>query len=181
LEWQLGCALFDSLTADDLRRDSRHSLTNSTLTITYLEQGASARSETPDDVFLLGRMYYRIGSLHAVQRRDHATAVTWYEKAVPMLNRPLPPSQANLQGRYGEWLVSMGISFWEVGRREDALKLTDEGTRHVEEAVGKNQLDRQALSVPYSNLSAMHSQLGHDTEAEQFAELAAKLDGASRK
>jgi tetratricopeptide (TPR) repeat protein len=169
------------LTADDMRRDSRHSLTNSTLTVTYLEQGAKTRAETPDDVFLLGRMYYRIGSLHAVQRQDHATAVTWYEKAVPMLSRPLPSSQASLQGRYGEWLVSMGISFWEVGRREDALKLTDEGTRHVEEAVGKNLLDRQALAVPYSNLSAMHNQLGHTREAEEFAELAAKLDGTARK
>src|SRR5690606_22176352 len=100
--------------ADEARGITKHALPNATLTASYLEAGAKDRHGSPDDVFQLGRLYYRIGSLHAVQRSDHKTAVSWYEKAVPLLDRPLPATSRDQQGRYGEWLVSMGISYWET-------------------------------------------------------------------
>jgi tetratricopeptide (TPR) repeat protein len=181
LEWELGLALCDSLTADDHRSATQHMLGNSTMTVTYLEAGAKNRRATAEDVFCLGRVYYRVGSLHAVQRSDHKTAATWYEKAIPMLDRPLPASCRDEQGRYGEWYVSMGISYWEIGQGDFALQLTDAGLRHVEEAVARQLLDRKALAVPYNNLATMHEALGHQNEAKNFAELAAKSEETTRR
>jgi tetratricopeptide (TPR) repeat protein len=181
LEWELGAALAEGLTAEDQSGVTRHTLANSTMTATYLESGAKDRRETPEDVFRLGRVYYRIGALHAVQRNDHKTAVTWYEKAVPLLDRPLPTGFRDEQGRYGEWYVSMGISFWEVDQGDFAVQLTDAGLKHVEEAVARQLLDRKALAVPYNNLATMHEKLGHQNEAKNFAELAAKSEGTTRR
>ena len=181
LEWELGLALSDGLSADQARGPSPHALDNATLTASYLEEGAKGRRENPEDVFRLGYMYYRVGALHAVRKNDHKTAVAWYEKALPLLDRPIPPTQHAQQGHYGEWLVSMGITYWEVGQRQVALDLTDAGMQHVEEAVHQNLIEAKALTVPYNNLAAMHQTLGHTTEARDFADMAAKLDHKDSK
>ena len=176
LQWELGLALCDGLAADDFRGAVQHALSNTALTVTYLETGAQARRETPEDAFRMGWLYYRLGSLHAVRRGDHNTAVTWYEKAYPLLDRPLPATHTAEQGRYGEWLVSMGISYWETGSRDFALQLTDAGLQHVQEAVNRKLADEKALAIPYSNLAFMHETLGHKNEAQNFSQLATKYD-----
>ncbi|HEY2883095.1 MAG TPA: hypothetical protein VGJ15_11690 [Pirellulales bacterium] len=176
LEWELGLALADGLLADEFRGATQHAIPNTALTVSYVENGAQGRLEMPEDAYRLGWLYYRLGSLHAVGRKDHKTAFVWYEKALPLLDRPLPPTHRNEQGRYGEWLVSMGITYWEVGMRDFGLQLTDAGMQHIEEAV-KNQLAKDsALAVPYSNLAFMHQSLGHTREARNYSQLAAKLD-----
>jgi tetratricopeptide (TPR) repeat protein len=176
LQWQLGVALSDGLAADELRGAVSHALPNTSLTITYMETGAKARRETPADAFRLGWLYYRMGSLHAVQRNDHKTAIAWYEKAFPLLDRPIPATLRNQQGRYGEWLVSMGISYWEEGTHEFALQLTDAGLQHVQEAVNRKLTDEKSLIIPYSNLAFMHDAMGHKSEAQNFLQLAAKYE-----
>ena len=146
----------DGLAADDFRGATQHALANTALTITYLEAGAKNRLETPDDAYRLGVLYFRQGSLYAVRLNDHKTAVAWYEKAFPFLDRPIPLTRRNEQGRYGEWLVSMGLSYWEVGQRDFAMQLTDAGMQHVQEAVDRKLVDPKVLAVPYGNLAAMH-------------------------
>jgi hypothetical protein len=177
LSWDLGVALSDGLISDEAAGNAQHALPNTSLTITFLETGAQGRRETPDDVFRLGAMYYRLGALHAVKHTDHKTAVAWYEKAYPLLDRPVPPSHSADQGHYGDWLVSMGISYWEVGQRDFALQITDAGLQHVQEAVNRKLTDEKALAVPYSNLAFMHQALGHQSESQNFTQLAAKYDG----
>jgi tetratricopeptide (TPR) repeat protein len=178
LQWELGVALSDGLVADELRGAVQHALPNTALTITYMESGAKGRQETPADAFRLGWIYYRMGSLHAVQHTDHKTAVAWYEKAFPLLDRPIPPTLRNQQGHCGEWLVSMGISYWEEGNRNFALQVTDAGAQHVKEAVQHKLMDENGLAIPYGNLAFMHEALGHKEEAQNFAKLAAKFDNA---
>jgi tetratricopeptide (TPR) repeat protein len=179
LQWELGTALSDSLAADDLRGATQHMLANTALTITYLETGAKGRLETPEDSFRLGGLYFRQGSLYAVRMNDHKTAVAWFEKAYPLLDRPIPATRMNEQGRFGEWLVSMGISYWEIGARDFALQLTDAGMQHVEEAVNRKLIDAKALAIPYSNLASMHQALGHKEEAASFTQLAGKFEAAA--
>jgi tetratricopeptide (TPR) repeat protein len=176
LEWELGVALSDGLVADELRGAVQHALPNTALTITYLETGAKGRRETPTDVFRLGWMYYHMGALHAVQHTDHKTAVAWYEKAFPLLDRPIPPTLRNQQGHYGEWLVSMGISYWEEGNHSFALQVTDAGAQHVQEAIHRKLVDDNALAIPYGNLAFMHEAMGHNEAAQNFARLAGKYD-----
>jgi tetratricopeptide (TPR) repeat protein len=177
LAWDLGVALSDGLIADEAAGAAPHALPNTSLTITFLETGAKARRETADDAFRLGEMYYRLGALHAVKQTDHKTAVAWYEKAYPLLDRPIPPSHTADQGHYGDWLVSMGISYWEVGMHDFALQLTDAGLQHLQEAVNRKLADEKALAVPYSNLAFMHQALGHKNESQSFTQMAAKYDG----
>jgi hypothetical protein len=98
-----------------------------------------------------------------------------------LLDRPLPATCRDEQGRYGEWLVSMGISYWETRDGDYALQLTDAGLRHVEEAVARQLLDRKALAIPYNNLAMMHEALGHQNEAKNFAELASKSEAVIRR
>ena len=126
--------------------------------------------------FELGWLYYRLGALHAIRRNDHKTAVAWYEKAYPLLDRPIPLTLRSLQGRYGEWLVSMGISYWETGSRDLGLQLTDAGMQHVQEAVRRKITDEKSLAIPCSNLAFMHQTLGHAEQAKNFSQLAAKYD-----
>ncbi|HTQ40155.1 MAG TPA: hypothetical protein VMJ32_14105 [Pirellulales bacterium] len=177
LQWTLGTALADGLESDEMRGAVQHALPNTALTITYMETGAKGRRETPVDAFRLGWLYYRMGSLHAVQRNDHKTAIAWYEKAFPLLDRPIPPTLRDKQGHYGEWLVSMGISYWEADSHDFALQLTDAGVKHIEEAVQRNLVDEKSLGIPYSNLAFMHDALGHKDQAQNFSQLAAKYDG----
>jgi tetratricopeptide (TPR) repeat protein len=179
LEWELGEALSDGLASDEARGTLQHALSNTSLTITYLESGAKERRETPDDAFRLGMLYYKLGLLHAQDRSDHKTAVVWFDKAVPLLTRPIPPTKASEEGHCGQWLVSMGISYWEVGTRDLAVQLTDAGRDHIEQAVKAKVLDDKALAVPYGNLAFMHKALGHQDNARDFAQLAAKYDAAA--
>ena len=176
LQWELGTALCDGLASDEVRGVTQHALENTALTITYLEAGAKGRRETPEDVFRLGAIYFREGSLHAVKLNDHKTAVAWFEKAYPLLDRPLPATLSSQQGHYGEWLVSMGLSYWEFGARDFALQLTDAGMQHVEEAVNRKLIDPKALAIPYGNLASMHGQMGHKDEAQNFTQLASKFE-----
>ncbi|HEY2761257.1 MAG TPA: hypothetical protein VGI75_10950, partial [Pirellulales bacterium] len=171
IQWQLGVALADGLVADELRGAVQHSLPNTSLTISYLEAGAKGRAETPQDVFRIGWLYYHMGALHAVQHNDHKTAVVWYEKAFPLLDRPIPPTLRNQQGHYGEWLVSMGISYWEEGNKNFALQVTDAGAQHVQEAIHRKLMDENAMAIPYGNLAFMHEALGHTDAAQNFARL----------
>jgi hypothetical protein len=177
LQWELGVALSDGLVSDEMRGAVQHAMPNTALTITYMETGAKGRSETPEDVFRFGWLYYHMGALHAVQGSDHKTAVVWYEKAFPLLDRPIPPALRNQQGHYGEWLVSMGISYWEEGDRSFALQVTDAGSQHVKEATRRKLVEESALAIPYGNLAFMHEAMGHANEAQNFARMAARLEG----
>ena len=176
LSWELGVALSDGLMSDEAGGKAQHAMTNTSLTISYLETGAAGRREIPEDAFRMGAMYFRLGSLHAVKHSDHKTAIAWYEKAYPLLDRPIPPAYSSQQGKYGDWLVSMGISYWETGMRDFAVQLTDAGLRHVQEAVNRKLVEEKALAIPYSNLAFMHEALGHKDDAETCTQLAAKYD-----
>ena len=107
-----------------LRRRRRwHALANTSLTITYLENGAKERREMPEDAFRLGSLYYKLGLLHAQDRGDHKTAVVWFDKAVPLLTRQVPPTKAAEEGHCGQWLVGMVRRNWLVlsGARLEVL------------------------------------------------------------
>jgi tetratricopeptide (TPR) repeat protein len=181
IEWELGLALYDALQADQARGYHQHALSNSKLVLDHLEAGLKHRQATRYGDYLLGRLYFRIGAIHAVDLEDHATAVNWFQKALPLLDGPLPATAAADVGLLGESYVSMGISFWESNQRERALGLTNRGIELVRQGVAKRVTSQDALAVPYANLAFMHRELGHAKEAENFAQLATRLDGARRQ
>jgi len=180
LQWDLGMALYDALQTYQMRSDHDTALKYGEWAIEYLEQGEQEK-QSPTTGYLLGRLYFRLGAIHAIRDDNHRAAITWFDKALPLLEKPLPNEAFADQGRHGETFVSMGVSYWEAGQREKAVEVTGRGLEFMEQAVKQGTLDEKALTVPYTNLASMHRQLGRKDKAQQFEEMAAKLqDGKLR-
>ncbi len=125
---------------------------------------------------MLGRLYYRVGAIFAIEKQDHRTAVYWYDKAVPLLEYPMTDTTPGEWARQGETMVSMGLSFWEIGRRPEGVKLTENGVSWMVKAVQARAISEKSLSIPYGNLANMHRSLGNSDESRSFSNLANKID-----
>jgi hypothetical protein len=123
----------------------------------------------------VGNLMFRIGVLHSLQKGDHPTAVTWFDKSVSLWSDSTGFDDGEL-GRLGESFVSMAISYWQVNRREDALKLSRKGVDMMVEAVDRKQLDERALAVAYGNLSTMYAEQGDDEQSKNYAEMASRAE-----
>lgn len=179
--WDLGMALYDALQVHQMRSENAKALQNGELAIRYLEQGGQSRQQTLAYSYLLGRVYFRVGSIHAVGEQNHRAAIAWFDKAVPLLSKPVPEESLGDLARHGETFVSMGVSYWEVGQRDKALDLTSRGSALMEQAVKDGSADRSILSVPYGNLATMHQALGQDSQSHEYAEMATKSRGTALK
>ena len=177
LQWELGAALYDALQVYHVLAKSELALEYGGLAVENLEAGSQDRQLEPAEAYLLGRLYFRMGSVHAAGTKDHQQAVVWFEKSVPLLERPIPPSAYADVGRQGESFVSMAVSYWAAGSHDEAMRLTRRGVKHIEEAIKDGILGDDALAIPYSNLATMHRYLGDEELADSFTEMAAKAQG----
>lgn len=180
LERQLGLALYDALQTYHMQGQYGLALKYGLLAADYLSRSSAGR-EDAGFAYLLGRLYFRIGVIHAIHNRDHDEAVVWFTKAVPLMEKQIPESALGDIGRQGETLVSMAISFWETGNRREAMRLTNRGARLMEQAVKQRILPPRAMAVAYGNLSHMHKMLGDGPGAEQFEQMAAEIKGGVRR
>jgi tetratricopeptide (TPR) repeat protein len=180
-QWELGMALYDSVQAYHARRQYGLALKYGRQAVDYLKTGSAGREETPGFAYLIGRLYFRMGVVQAVHNQDHEEAVTWFEKALPLIERPVTRTNWGDVGRQGESLVSMAVSYWEIGERERAIELTTQGIELMRKAVTAELLPTSALTVPYGNLSFMHRHLGNTGEAEHYEELAGRAPGTKRR
>ncbi len=167
-------ALYDAVQICQMRSDADAALRHGEEAAKYLAQANQARPN-PASTLLLGRLYFRLGAIHATSRHDHEAAVAWFDKAVPLMERTPADELAGNLGRHGEALVTMGVSYWENGQQRKAVALSQKGVNWMEQAVQQGSLDRSALAVPYGNLAAMHRKLGADDQADHFQELASRV------
>ena len=130
--------------------------------ITRLQRGAQHREVTAADDYLIGRLFFQMGAVHAIHRQDHERAVEWYERALPVL----VDSDGLLLNvdprRYGDALVSMGVSYWEVGDQETAWELTRRGRQLIRNAIDQGRIAESAIDVAEDNLAVMRSAVGSD-------------------
>jgi len=175
VQWDLGMALYDAVQVCQMRGDHDTALKYGQQAIEHLEKGSAEDGSNIADVYLLARLYFRMGALFAVGKQDHKTAVTWFDKANPMFTRLVSQIGPAEYGRLGETFVSMGISYWETGSREKAMEMTQQGVDLIEQLVQKGAIEPSALDIPYSNLATMHRQLGQNSQAEALLEKAGKL------
>jgi hypothetical protein len=117
-------------------------------------------------------LYFQMGAVHAVHQLDHMKAAQWYDKAEPLLTSEWPKSELYSPRREGEMMVSMGVTYWQLGEQARALQLTQSGVNLVEMAVEDGILAKTALAVPYGNLATMYKNVGEMTNAAKYAELA---------
>ena len=176
LDWDVGQALADALSAAQKRGDATDMLDNATLTAAYLERGAEHRELTAAERKSLGELMFRIGIMHSLQRGDHPTAVTWFDRAIPLWDDNDRFDRDGELGRLGESYVSMAISYWQVGRREDAVTLSRRGVDLMVAAVDKSQLEERSLAVAYGNLATMYAEQGDDQQSKNYAEMASRAE-----
>jgi len=181
IDWQVGLGLADAIDASLKRGDASDMLENATLTAAYLERGAEQRELTDADRRKVGDLLFRIGILHSLQHGAHATAVTWFDKVVPLWEGNSTFQEQGELGRLGESFVSMAISYWQVERRDDALSLSRKGVDLMVEAVDQDQLAERSLAVPYGNLSTMYAEQGNDEQSKTYAEMASRAEAAETR
>ncbi len=177
VDWETGQGLGDALLAAQKRGDATDMLDNATLTAAYLERGAEQRELTAAERRSFGELLFRIGIMHSLQRGDHATAVTWFDRVIPLWEEGDAVATDPDPGKVGESYVSMAISYWQVERREDALALSRRGVDLMVVAVDREQLEERSLAVAYGNLSTMYAEAGDEPQARTYAEMASRAEG----
>lgn len=175
-DWSLGLAYFQAAQIEHLREHPEQSLKLSDLADERLSELAEGRDELPDTSYLMGRLYFQIGAVHAIHKDDHREACKWYDRAVERLIDPFPVTTLSGPQQHGDALVSMGVSYWHENQRAQAIKLTQRGADLIKEAVDKGVLDVESLLVPYGNLAAMYEAEGNTNSASKYTRLAQQLD-----
>ena len=178
IDWEVGLGLLDALAAAQLRGDASDMLDNATLTAAYLERGGEQRELTDKERKNAGDLLFRIGIMHSLQRGDHATAVTWFDRVIPMWEGNPRLDRDREAGQLGESYISMAISYWQVDRRDDAMALSRRGVDLMVAAVDSKQLEERSLAVAYGNLSTMYAEQGDETKSQTYAEMASRAEAS---
>ena len=173
--WDTSIALYDAVQIFQLRGQFSAAVRYGELTAQYMERGISGRNSDADS-YLLGRLYFRLGVIHAVGNGNHRAAIEWFDSAKPIFERLLPKIDTGALGVFGETLVSMGVSYWETDQREEAIRLTERGLRQIERGVRANVLDPSMQLTPYANLAKMYRILGNQEEALKYSRLADSIN-----
>ncbi len=180
-DWSLGLAYFQAAQIEHRRSQPANALRLSALAETKLTELAKQRDELPDTSYLMGRLYFQTGAIHAIHFEDHAEACSWYDKAADLLINPMPVTIMAGPQQHGDALVSMGVSYWRQGNRERAIELTQSGVALIEQAVEKSLLETDSLLVPYGNLAAMYEAQGESEPAARYNRLAKEITSSRQE
>jgi tetratricopeptide (TPR) repeat protein len=178
VKWELGLAYLNALRVEHVRRETQNALQYGNKAVELLAAGAASRQAVHSSEQLIGLLYFQIGAVQAVHQLDHVKAAQWYDKAEPLLAGPRPKSELYAPRREGEMLVSMGVTYWQLGEQNRALTLTQNGVNLVESAVEAGILAKSTLGVPYGNLATMYQKLGESSNAAKYSELAKTVAGS---
>ncbi len=166
LEWETGQSLVQAVLLENSRGRHDTALALADQARGFLKGGSVARQLTAADHLLIGNFYFRAGVILAVHKKEHAAATHWYDLALSHLTSPQIDSV--MIERRGESLVSMGVSYWETGSREQGVALSEQGMRLLEEAVAQKLVPEKKLIVPLENLAQMYRQLGDSQKSAQY-------------
>ncbi|MDA1053067.1 MAG: hypothetical protein O3C40_21655 [Planctomycetota bacterium] len=176
IQWELLQANFAALRAEQTRGRYSQALKYAGEAVRLLEELPKDRLANSQARYLTGRLYFYVGSIYAINHKDHPEAVRWYERALPHFEGRLPKSDLYDTGIHGERFVSMGVSYWQAELADEALKLTERGLDLMERATKAGLLEQQSLAVPYANLAEMHRAGGRSDEAQEYTAKVARLE-----
>lgn len=175
VRWELLQANFAALRVEQTRGRYSPALKYAGEAVRLVEELSNDRTANLQTRYMIGRLYFYVGSIYAINHKDHPEAVRWYERALPHFDGVLPKTDLYDTGIHGERFVSMGVSYWKADAGDEALKLTERGLDLMERATKAGLLDQQTLIVPYANLAEMHRVRGRSDEAEEFSAKVARL------
>ena len=122
IEWDLGSALYDALQVFHTAGDAEQALQYGLLAVEHLEAGSEDRQLEPVEAYMLGRLYFRLGSVCALHMKDPKQAVTWFERAIPLLKARFPlrrwPKLAGMAKASSAWPSRTGP--WAVMKKRCA-------------------------------------------------------------
>ncbi len=176
-DWSMGLAYFQAAQIEHRRSQPSSALRLVALAEAKLAEVAKQRDELPDTSYLMGRLYFQTGAVHAIHFEDHAQACAWYDRAADLLLNPVPVTTMAGPQQHGDALVSMGVSYWYEKDRRRAIELTQSGVDLIEQAVEKGILSSDSLAVPYGNLAAMYEAQGQRGPAAKYTRLANQIKG----
>jgi len=179
LAWELATALSYAVEIQTARHQADEALALAETAQTLFDESSPVAGRLPIYNYRRGRLCYLTGTVYSIERADHAQAMAWFDRAAPLLEKPVPAAAVDA-GEQGETFVSMAVSYWEEDLRREALRLTSQGLKLMERAVGEGKLDTVTLAIPYGNLASMHEALGELDEAKQCAELAARYESDAK-
>ncbi len=175
-----GLALYDAVQAFQMRNDREAADKFGKRAAEFFEATRPGK-DRPADLYLLGRLYFRLGAVRASGESNHQAALEWFDKAASTLQQAAPYVASTERGRLGETFVSMGVSYWEANQRDKAVEITRQGVEIMEKAVQDGSLAKSSLDIAYSNLATMHRQLGQNDLARRYAEkVSSKSDATQR-
>jgi tetratricopeptide (TPR) repeat protein len=177
-QWETSLSLYDAVQIFQLRKNYSDALKYGEIAADYMSAGIKER-KSDTDLYLLGRLYFRLGAIHAIGNQNHRAAIEWFDLAKPVFEKLLPKINPEALGRLGETLVSMGVSYWMTDQREEAIRLTERGLKQIERGVRSKVVEESALSIPYSNLANMYQETGKTEIAERYAKQAAAINEKS--
>lgn len=170
LQWEIGMAIYDAVQIYQLREKYELALYYGELAADYMESGIKGRTNE-SDMYLIGRLYFRLGTIHALGNKNHRAAIEWFNKSKPIFDRLFSKINPEESGRLGESLVSMGVSYWLTNQREEAIRLTERGLKQIERGVKLGFTKESAFAIPYSNLMNMYNELGNTERARHYSNL----------
>ena len=176
VQWQYAKAMIDAVDIQRAREEKTAALDYGKIADEIVTKHAGGSWNREVIQFQRSRLYFLLGSIQAVQFRDHAAAVKWFDKSIDDISRPEPDRDLALTVRRGQWMVSMGISYWHVGRKSTGLKLTEAGLALIVNSHDDEPADAKLLSAPYNNLAFMHGQLGDEAKSKHYAAMANRLN-----
>ena len=177
LYWEAAEALLQASQISHQRQDLERALEYARQAATLVDLVVASRDPTLERDYTAGRVHFAVGALTALVKKDHASAVESYRKAAEKFTRPLPASAQRDRGLHGERLVSMGVSYWQAGDKEQGMRWTRSGMQLMQDAVQRGELDKRTLAVPYNNLARMYRELGQKNESTSYTELASQAVG----
>lgn len=179
-QWNVGLVLFDAIQIYQMRQEYDLALKYGERAVDYLEQGILHRNGFAD-AYILARLYFRLGVIHAIGKENHQVAVAWFDKALPIFDQSADHINVHELGRFGETFVSMGVSYWQAGQQEKAVDLSQRGVTLIDRGVEKSILPLSKLETPYSNLAIMLRKLGRDEEADHYFDMAIRTKQTIRE
>ena len=180
LRLETGLALFNAVQIYQVRRDHKSALDYGQKTARMIEASRNPNRADPEQEALLGRLYFRLGAVHALTDNNHREAIAWYDKSLKCFEDAAPVTDPEAMSRRGDSFVSMGVSYWEMDQKEQAIELTKRGLAMIQQAVDAGGVDSKAILVPCDNLAVMEAATGHKTEADRYKMLASEVKSARK-
>jgi tetratricopeptide (TPR) repeat protein len=180
LQWEIGLAVYDAVQIYQLHGNYEPALHYGELAAEYMELGIKGKTND-SDLYLIGRLYFRLGTIHALGNKNHRAAIEWFNKAKPTFERLFSKINPEELGRFGESLVSMGVSYWQTNQREEAVRLTERGLQQIERGAKLGLVKESAFAIPYSNLMNMYNELGNTERSRYYSNLSSALKYAEQK